>query len=44
VAECGTWEKPIQPARGIEATIVNGAVVWRGGPTGKRSGRVLRRQ
>ena len=45
VAETATWEKPIQPARGIDTTIVNGAVVWRnGGPTGARSGRVLRRQ
>ena len=44
VAETATWEKPIQSARGIDATIVNGAVVWRNGrPTGARSGRVLRR-
>ena len=45
IAETATWEKPIEPARGIEATIVNGAVVWRNGrPTGARPGRVLRRQ
>jgi N-acyl-D-amino-acid deacylase len=45
VDETATWEKPIQAARGIDATIVNGAVVWRNGrPTGGRSGRVLRRQ
>jgi N-acyl-D-amino-acid deacylase len=45
VDETATWEKPIQSARGIDATIVNGAVVWRNGrPTGARSGRVLRRQ
>ncbi|HKB81818.1 MAG TPA: D-aminoacylase [Burkholderiales bacterium] len=45
VDETATWEKPIQAARGIDATIVNGAVVWRNGkPTGARSGRVLRRQ
>ena len=44
VDETATWEKPIQPARGIDATIVNGAVVWRNGrPTGARSGRVLKR-
>jgi N-acyl-D-amino-acid deacylase len=44
VAETATWEKPIQSARGIDATIVNGAVVWRNdGPTGARPGRVLRR-
>jgi N-acyl-D-amino-acid deacylase len=45
VAETATWEKPIQSARGIDATIVNGTVVWRNDrPTGARSGRVLRRQ
>ncbi len=45
VDETATWETPIQSARGIDATIVNGAVVWRTGrPTGARSGRVLRRQ
>ena len=45
VNETATWEKPIQPARGIDATIVNGAVVWRDGrPTGARSGRVLSKQ
>ena len=44
VAETATWEKPIQSARGIDATIVNGAIVWRGGkPTGARPGRVLKR-
>src|SRR5258706_620820 len=44
VAETATWEKPIQSARGIDATIVNGAIVWRNGrPTGARSGRVLKR-
>ena len=36
--------KPIQPAKGIDTVIVNGAVVWRDGkPTGARPGRVLRR-
>jgi len=44
VAETATWEKPIHSARGIDATIVNGSIVWRGGkPTGARSGRVLKR-
>jgi N-acyl-D-amino-acid deacylase len=44
VNETATWEKPIQAARGIDATIVNGKVVWSGGaPTGERPGRVLRR-
>ena len=32
------------PARGIEAVIVNGQVVWQGGPTGARPGRVLARE
>jgi N-acyl-D-amino-acid deacylase len=43
-----TYEAPIAPARGIEAVIVNGAMVWRGGrgggPTGARPGRVLARE
>ncbi|MEO8134423.1 MAG: amidohydrolase family protein [Betaproteobacteria bacterium] len=44
VAETATWEKPIQSARGIDATIVNGAVVWRNDrSTGARPGRVLGR-
>jgi N-acyl-D-amino-acid deacylase len=44
VDETATWEKPIQPAKGILMTIVNGAVVWsKGKPTGNRTGRVLRR-
>ena len=44
IAETATWEKPIQAARGIEATIVNGRAVWRDGkPTGNRPGRVLGR-
>ena len=43
VAETATWEKPIQSARGIDATIVNGAIVWQHNrPTGNRSGKVLR--
>ena len=44
VGETATWEKPIQAASGILATIVNGAVVWNNGkPTGNRAGRVLGR-
>ena len=39
VAETATWEKPIQAARGIDATIVNGAVVWR---NGRSTGRTVR--
>jgi N-acyl-D-amino-acid deacylase len=42
VGETATYEKPIAPARGIDAVIVNGAVVWRDGrSTGARPGRVL---
>jgi N-acyl-D-amino-acid deacylase len=44
VDEAATFARPIQPAKGIEAVIVNGAVVWNAGkPTGARPGRVLRR-
>jgi N-acyl-D-amino-acid deacylase len=45
VDEVATYEAPIANARGIEAVIVNGAIVWRDGrPTGARPGRVLSRQ
>ena len=44
VDEAATFDKPIQPARGIDTVIVNGAPVWRDGkPTGARPGKVLRR-
>ena len=44
IDESATFAKPIQPAKGIAAVIVNGEVVWRGGkPTGARPGRVLAR-
>jgi N-acyl-D-amino-acid deacylase len=44
VDEAATFARPIQPAKGIEAVIVNGAPVWREGkPTGARPGRVLSR-
>ncbi|HTQ77243.1 MAG TPA: D-aminoacylase [Burkholderiales bacterium] len=44
VDEAATFARPIQPAKGIEAVIVNGTPVWRDGkPTGARPGRVLRR-
>jgi len=44
VDEAGTFAKPIQPAKGIDTVIVNGAVVWRDGKaTGARPGQVLRR-
>ena len=45
VGEAATFAQPIQPARGIESVIVNGAVVWRDGqPSGARPGRVLARK
>lgn len=44
VDEAATFARPIQPARGIETVIVNGAVTWQDGKsTGARPGRVLRR-
>jgi len=44
VDEAATFARPIQPAKGIEVVIVNGAIVWREGrSTGARTGRVLRR-
>jgi N-acyl-D-amino-acid deacylase len=44
VEETASFAKPIQPAKGIETVIVNGAMVWRDGkPTGARPGRVLAR-
>jgi len=44
VDEAATFARPIQPAKGIEAVIVNGAIVWRDGrSTGARTGQVLAR-
>jgi N-acyl-D-amino-acid deacylase len=44
VDEAASFARPIQPAKGIETVIVNGAPVWqRGRPTGARPGRVLGR-
>ena len=44
VAEGASFARPIQPAKGIDTVIVNGAPVWRDGrPTGARPGRVLSR-
>jgi N-acyl-D-amino-acid deacylase len=45
VDEGATFKQPIVPAPGIDAVLVNGAVVWRNGrPTGARPGRVLSRR
>ena len=44
VDETASFAKPIQPAKGIDTVVVNGAIVWRGGKaTGARPGRVLGR-
>ena len=44
VDEGATFAQPIQPAKGIEAVIVNGETVWADArETGARPGRVLRR-
>jgi len=44
VDEAATFARPIRPAKGIEAVIVNGAITWRDGKsTGARPGHVLRR-
>lgn len=45
VDAAATYAAPIAASRGIEAVIVNGALVWQGGaPTGARPGRVLARE
>src|SRR5438067_3348143 len=44
IDEGASFAKPIQPAKGIDTVIVNGAIVWREGkPTGARPGVVLKR-
>jgi N-acyl-D-amino-acid deacylase len=44
VDEAASFARPIQPAKGIDTVIVNGAIVWRDGhASGARPGRVLRR-
>jgi N-acyl-D-amino-acid deacylase len=43
VIDAADFQRSTEPAKGIEAVIVNGEVVWREGrPTGKRPGRLLR--
>ena len=44
IGDAATFDRPIQPAPGIEAVIVNGEIAWRDGrSTGARPGRVLGR-
>ncbi|HET7364278.1 MAG TPA: D-aminoacylase [Burkholderiales bacterium] len=43
IDERASFASPIQPAKGIETVIVNGAIVWRDGrATGARPGQVLK--
>ena len=45
VDEAASFARPIQPAKGIDTVIVNGAIVWREGrSTGARPGRILERR
>jgi N-acyl-D-amino-acid deacylase len=45
VDEAATFARPIQPAKGIEAVVVNGEIIWRyGRATGARPGRVVSRR
>jgi N-acyl-D-amino-acid deacylase len=44
IAAAATFERSLEPARGIAAVLVNGKPVWRDGkPTGERPGKVLHR-
>ena len=44
IIDNASYEQPKQAASGISYVIVNGEVAWENnGPTGKRAGRVLRR-
>ena len=43
IADRATYERPHQLAVGVDAVLVNGVVVWRGGaPTNALPGRALR--
>jgi N-acyl-D-amino-acid deacylase len=44
VDEAASFARPVQPAKGIDFVIVNGAVTWRrGSDTGARAGKILAR-
>jgi N-acyl-D-amino-acid deacylase len=44
IEDAASFAAPIQPAKGIDTVVVNGAIVWREGKsTGARPGRVLAR-
>lgn len=43
IGDAATFDRPTQPARGIESVLVNGTPVWQGGrATGARPGKLLR--
>jgi N-acyl-D-amino-acid deacylase len=45
VRDTANYDNPMQPAEGIDAVIVNGAVTWRGGAhSGARNGQVITRR
>ncbi|MNT83858.1 D-aminoacylase [compost metagenome] len=45
VRDTANYETPTEPAEGIDAVIVNGAVTWRQGVhSGARNGQVIVRQ
>lgn len=45
IIDTATFEKPIQPAKGVHLVMANGVAVWQDGrATGNRPGKVLRRQ
>src|SRR5690606_29426962 len=45
IADRSTFDRPTEPASGIELVMVNGRIVWRdGGATGDRPGRAVRLQ
>lgn len=44
IVDSADFERPTEPAAGVDLVMANGAVIWRdGGPTGARPGRALRR-
>lgn len=45
IVDSATFTNPIQPAKGIDAVIVNGQLAWHNGKSGStRAGRVLKRK
>jgi N-acyl-D-amino-acid deacylase len=45
IPDIASYDRPIQPAEGIEAVIVNGVLTWRDGQhVGARAGQVITRR